>query len=85
MLTVPHPVTLPILNKSLDEVEDFSSVRLSRESAFLYRWKGFLKLGTRFSILGRLGEPEDVAGIVSYLAGPDGQWVTGSEFDICFV
>ena len=27
--------------------------------------------------LGRLGRPEDVAGIVSFLAGPDGRWVNG--------
>ena len=27
--------------------------------------------------LGRLGEPEDVARVVSFLAGPDGSWVSG--------
>ena len=27
--------------------------------------------------LGRLGRPEDVAGVVSFLAGPDGRWVNG--------
>jgi hypothetical protein len=27
--------------------------------------------------LGTIGEVEDVAGVVSYLAGPDGKWVTG--------
>ena len=27
--------------------------------------------------LGRLGEPEDVARVVSFLAGPDGHWVSG--------
>jgi 3-oxoacyl-[acyl-carrier protein] reductase len=26
---------------------------------------------------GRLGEPEDIARIVSFLAGPDGEWVSG--------
>jgi len=26
---------------------------------------------------GRLGEPEDIARVVSFLAGPDGGWVTG--------
>lgn len=27
--------------------------------------------------LQRLGEPEDIAGLVSFLAGPDGGWVNG--------
>lgn len=27
--------------------------------------------------LGRIGEPEDVVGIVSFLVGPDGGWVSG--------
>jgi 3-oxoacyl-[acyl-carrier protein] reductase len=27
--------------------------------------------------LGRLGEPEDIARVVSFLAGPDGRWING--------
>lgn len=27
--------------------------------------------------LGRIGEPEDISGVVSFLAGPDGGWVNG--------
>ena len=27
--------------------------------------------------LQRLGTPEDIAGVVAFLAGPDGQWVNG--------
>jgi 3-oxoacyl-[acyl-carrier protein] reductase len=27
--------------------------------------------------LGRLGEPDDIAGVVAFLAGPDGGWVNG--------
>jgi 3-oxoacyl-[acyl-carrier protein] reductase len=26
---------------------------------------------------GRLGEPEDIAAVVSFLAGPDSRWVNG--------
>ncbi|MFJ8795228.1 glucose 1-dehydrogenase [Streptomyces sp. NPDC102462] len=29
--------------------------------------------------LGRLGQPEDVADIVAFLAGPDGRWLTGQN------
>ena len=32
--------------------------------------------------LGRLGEPEDVAEGVRYLAGPESSWVTGQSFAI---
>jgi 3-oxoacyl-[acyl-carrier protein] reductase len=27
--------------------------------------------------LERLGQPEDIAGVVAFLAGPDGAWVNG--------
>ncbi|MFD5543060.1 glucose 1-dehydrogenase [Streptomyces sp. NPDC127079] len=29
--------------------------------------------------LGRLGQPEDVADVVAFLAGPDGRWLTGQN------
>ena len=29
--------------------------------------------------LGRLGEPEDIAGLVAFLAGPEGAWVNGQQ------
>ncbi|MCK2215541.1 SDR family oxidoreductase [Actinomadura sp. ATCC 31491] len=32
--------------------------------------------------LGRLGEPEDVADVVAFLAGPQGRWVTGQTIDV---
>ncbi|MFJ2864372.1 SDR family oxidoreductase [Kitasatospora sp. NPDC087314] len=31
--------------------------------------------------LGRIGEPEDVADVVGFLAGPQGRWVTGQTID----
>jgi 3-oxoacyl-[acyl-carrier protein] reductase len=32
---------------------------------------------TRMAPLERLGQPEDIARVVSFLAGPDGGWVNG--------
>lgn len=32
--------------------------------------------------LGRLGEPEDIADVVAFLAGPQGRWVTGQTVDV---
>ena len=32
---------------------------------------------TKMAPLERLGKPEDIAGVVSFLAGPDGGWVNG--------
>lgn len=29
--------------------------------------------------LGRLGEPEDIAGVVAFLASPEGAWVNGQQ------
>ncbi|WP_189881056.1 SDR family NAD(P)-dependent oxidoreductase, partial [Streptomyces viridiviolaceus] len=31
--------------------------------------------------LGRIGEPEDIASVVGFLAGPQGRWVTGQTID----
>ncbi|MEV5686563.1 MULTISPECIES: SDR family oxidoreductase [unclassified Streptomyces] len=32
--------------------------------------------------LGRIGEPEDIADVVAFLAGPQGRWVTGQSIDV---
>ena len=29
--------------------------------------------------LGRMGEPEDIAGVVAFLASDDGAWVNGQQ------
>jgi len=29
--------------------------------------------------LGRIGQPEEVADVVAFLAGPDGAWMTGQN------
>ena len=29
--------------------------------------------------LGRMGEPEDIAGVVAFLAGPEGAWIDGQQ------
>jgi 3-oxoacyl-[acyl-carrier protein] reductase len=33
----------------------------------------------RFTALGRLGTPDDVAAVVAFLTGPDGRWITGQS------
>ncbi|MDG4797810.1 SDR family oxidoreductase [Micromonospora sp. WMMD1082] len=33
----------------------------------------------QFTALGRLGQPEDIAGVVAFLAGPDSGWITGQN------
>ncbi|WP_103354453.1 SDR family NAD(P)-dependent oxidoreductase [Amycolatopsis sp. CA-128772] len=37
---------------------------------------------TAMTALGRIGEPEDVADVVGFLAGPDGRWITGRTLDV---
>ena len=29
--------------------------------------------------LGRMGEPEDIAGVVAFFAGPEGTWINGQQ------
>jgi len=31
--------------------------------------------------LGRLGEPDDIAAVVAFLAGPDGLWMNGKVLE----
>ncbi|MER6105839.1 SDR family oxidoreductase [Streptomyces sp. NPDC001832] len=38
-----------------------------------------LAMAIGMTSLGRLGQPEDVADVVAFLAGPDGRWVTGQN------
>ncbi|KZT58924.1 NAD(P)-binding protein [Calocera cornea HHB12733] len=38
-----------------------------------------------FSPFNRLGEPEDIAGTVLFLAGPDAVWVSGQNIKVCGV
>ncbi|MCR6489162.1 SDR family oxidoreductase [Amycolatopsis sp. OK19-0408] len=37
---------------------------------------------TAMTALGRIGEPEDVAEVVGFLAGPGGRWITGRALDV---
>ena len=34
------------------------------------------------SALGRVGQPEDIAGVVAFLASDDARWVTGRVVDV---
>ncbi|SDM15730.1 SDR family oxidoreductase [Allokutzneria albata] len=36
-----------------------------------------LEMLSRFTTLGRIGQPADVADVVAFLAGPDARWLTG--------
>ncbi|MEN3359899.1 MAG: 3-oxoacyl-[acyl-carrier protein] reductase [Mycobacteriales bacterium] len=38
-----------------------------------------LALAAQLSPLGRLGQPDDVADVIAFLAGPDGRWLTGQN------
>ncbi|MFB4423724.1 SDR family oxidoreductase [Streptomyces sp. QL37] len=38
-----------------------------------------LERAVAMTSLGRLGQPEDVADVIAFLAGPDGRWVTGQN------
>lgn len=40
-------------------------------------WPAVAEAMARATPAGRVGRPEDIAGIVSFLAGPDGRWITG--------
>jgi NAD(P)-dependent dehydrogenase (short-subunit alcohol dehydrogenase family) len=37
---------------------------------------------TSLQALKRIGQPEDIAGVAGFLAGPDSAWVTGQVIDV---
>jgi NAD(P)-dependent dehydrogenase (short-subunit alcohol dehydrogenase family) len=39
-------------------------------------------LVTSLQALKRIGQPEDIAGVAGFLAGPDSTWVTGQVIDV---
>jgi NAD(P)-dependent dehydrogenase (short-subunit alcohol dehydrogenase family) len=41
-----------------------------------------LKASEAMHALGRIGEPDDVAGLIAYLLDPANRWVTGQEFGV---
>ena len=42
----------------------------------------FAELAKQVMALGRYGHPRDIAGVVSYLAGPDAAYVTGANWNV---
>jgi hypothetical protein len=57
----------------LDELLGSRAVRLAGRLAELPDWPA------RFTALRRLGQPDDIANVVAFLAGPDGAWITGQN------
>jgi NAD(P)-dependent dehydrogenase (short-subunit alcohol dehydrogenase family) len=48
---------------------------IPRESDLFKQWLGNMPLG-------RVGEPEDVAGLVRFLVGDDSRWITGTAINV---
>jgi len=61
-----------------------SSVGLVRTpmTARLTANEASLKASTAMHALGRVGDPDDVAGAIEWLLGPDAGWVTGQVLGI---
>ena len=48
---------------------------IPRESELFKKWLANMPLG-------RVGEPEDVAGLVRFLMGADSRWITGTAINV---
>jgi NAD(P)-dependent dehydrogenase (short-subunit alcohol dehydrogenase family) len=55
---------------------------LSAERAALPQNAGMAEAFTAETPMGRLGEPEDIARVVRFLAGPESDWVTGQTIAV---
>ena len=52
----------------------------SAATAFMYDTPGVAEQYAAVTPLGRTGEPDDVARVIRFLAGPEAAWITGQNF-----
>jgi NAD(P)-dependent dehydrogenase (short-subunit alcohol dehydrogenase family) len=52
----------------------------SAATEFMFSTPGTEERYAAITPLGRVGEPEDIARVVRFLAGPEAAWVTGQNF-----
>ena len=57
----------------------FIDTRMTRDGAVDrgLRWEEFAGRAAAASALGRIGQPEEVASVIDFLAGPDSSYMTG--------
>ncbi|GER85430.1 MAG: SDR family oxidoreductase [Thermogemmatispora sp.] len=65
-----------IMTAMLEEVDRAVAVREGKQPG------QFLSERPRDIPLGRLGKPEDIAGVVAFLCGPDGSYITGQAIHV---
>ena len=54
----------------------------SQATTEMQEMEGLVDYFASETVLGRIGQPEDLARVVRFLAGPDSGWVTGQSFSV---
>ncbi|AWM41634.1 3-oxoacyl-[acyl-carrier-protein] reductase FabG [Gemmata obscuriglobus] len=65
----PRGITVNVVSPGPTDTELFGQGKTEEQKQFY----------ARMAALGRLGTPEDIAGVVAALVGPDGRWVSGQN------
>ncbi|MDY3561457.1 SDR family oxidoreductase [Gemmata sp. JC673] len=65
----PRGITVNVVSPGPTDTELFGQGKTEEQKQFY----------ARMAALGRLGAPEDIAGVVAALVGPDGRWVSGQN------
>ncbi|MDY3551929.1 SDR family oxidoreductase [Gemmata sp. JC717] len=65
----PRGITVNVVSPGPTDTELFGQGKTEEQKQFY----------ARMAALGRLGDPEDIAGVVAALVGPDGRWVSGQN------
>jgi len=71
----------PILEATEETYDRLMAVN-AKGPFFAIQEAGRVLQSAAFTALGRLGEPADIADVVSFLAGPDARWITGQNLRV---
>lgn len=82
MELAPHGVTVNSVCPTLTDTDMIAEHAVDQAKLRGGTREEWLETFHRMAPLGRMGKPEDVAGVVAFLASPDAGFVTGASYNV---